>query len=262
MTIRIATWNINSIRLREALVCKVLEENEIDILCLQETKTQEQFFPRRTFEKMGYSEIFVRGQKSYNGVAIISRVGITENSSIDFCSKGDARHISARLDNGVFLHNFYVPAGGEIADRTVNEKFGHKLDFLNEMRDFSSTRKSEKLIIVGDFNIAPLSEDVSNHKQLLKVVSHTPIEIEYLNKILKEGDLIDLTRKDFPTGLLYSWWSYRSPNWEKSDKGRRLDHIWASRSLSNNFHSSKIIKKVRGFEKPSDHVPVLVDFDS
>ena len=124
MTIRIATWNINSVRLRETLVCKVLAENDIDILCLQETKTQSEFFPRRNFEKMGYSEIFVRGQKSYNGVAIISRVALIENNSIDFCEKGDARHTSARLDNGVFLHNFYVPAGGDIADRSANEKFG------------------------------------------------------------------------------------------------------------------------------------------
>ena len=262
MTIRIATWNINSVRLRETLVCKVLVENDIDILCLQETKTQLDFFPRKNFEKMGYSEIFVRGQKSYNGVAIISRVAITEDNSIDFCAKGDARHISARLDSGVILHNFYVPAGGDIADRTLNAKFGHKLDFLTEMRDFFKKRKSEKLIIVGDFNIAPREDDVWNHKQLLKVVSHTPIEVEYLNKILKDGDLIDLTRKDIPTGLLYSWWSYRSPNWEKSDRGRRLDHIWASKSISCDFHSSKLLKEVRGLEKPSDHVPVLVDFES
>jgi exodeoxyribonuclease-3 len=261
MKLRIATWNINSVRLRENLVCKILKENEIDILCLQETKTQNEFFPRKNFEKMGYSQIFVRGQKSYNGVAIISRVELSEDHSIDFCSKGDARHISAKLKDDVILHNFYVPAGGDIADRDLNQKFGHKLDFLTEMNELFKARSSKKVILTGDFNIAPREDDVWSHKQLSKVVSHTPIEIKHLNKIAEDGDLIDVTRKDIPDGLLYSWWSYRSSNWEMSNKGRRLDHIWASRSLSSQLHSSKILKRARGLEKPSDHVPVLVDFE-
>ena len=262
MGIRIATWNINSVRLREDLVCRFLNSYSPDILCLQEIKTPTEFFPRVKFENLGYNYILVRGQKSYNGVAIISRIPIEDKGFNDFCLKGDARHLAARLDCGLVLHNIYVPAGGDLPDRSLNDKFGHKIDFLVEMKNFFQSKKdSEPKLLLGDLNIAPMPYDVWSHKQLLKVVSHTPLETEHLNAVLEAGNFVDLVRKDKPEGLLYSWWSYRSPNWSIADKGRRLDHIWASEVLSERCHSSQIIREIRGWERPSDHVPVMMEMD-
>ena len=261
MKIKIATWNINSIRLRENHVCSVLLDYSPDIICLQELKAPTESVPTKKFEELGYKYSIIRGQKGYNGVAIISKIPIVDAGSCDYCLKGDARHVSARLPNGVEVQNFYIPAGGDIADRKINEKFGHKLDFLNEMKTNFQRKKLSKTILVGDLNIAPLQNDVWSHKQLTKVVSHTPIEIETLNSVLSAGDFVDITRKDLPEGLLYSWWSYRSSNWNISDRGRRLDHIWATTDIASRGHSSFILKDVRSWERPSDHVPVFAEFD-
>ena len=261
MKIKIATWNINSIRLRENHVCSVLADYAPDIICLQELKAATESVPTKKFEDLGYKYLVIRGQKGYNGVAIISRIPIVDTGHFDYCLKGDARHVSALLPNGVEIQNFYIPAGGDIADRKLNMKFGHKLDFLSEMKANFREKKLVKTILVGDLNIAPLENDVWNHKQLTKVVSHTPIEIDALKSVLMAGDFIDITRKDLPDGLLYSWWSYRSPNWVTSDRGRRLDHIWATRDIAMKSHSSFILKDARSWERPSDHVPVFAEFD-
>jgi exodeoxyribonuclease-3 len=194
-------------------------------------------------------------------VAIISRIPLLDAGHCDYCLKGDARHVTARLPNGVEIQNFYIPAGGDIADRALNEKFGHKLDFLSEMTTNFQNKKLSKTILVGDLNIAPLDKDVWNHKQLVKVVSHTPVEIDALKLVQTAGGFVDITRKDLPEGLLYSWWSYRSPNWSVSDRGRRLDHIWATSDIASKGHSSFILKEARSWVRPSDHVPVFAEFD-
>jgi exodeoxyribonuclease-3 len=261
MKIKIATWNINSIRLRENQVCSVLADYAPDIICLQELKAPTERFPAKKFEELGYKYLVIRGQKGYNGVAIISRIPIVDAGHCDYCLKGDARHASARLPNGVEIQNFYIPAGGDIADRELNKKFGHKLDFLSEMSANFKEKKLSKTILVGDLNIAPLENDVWSHRQLTKVVSHTPVEIEALNSALRAGDFVDITRKDLPEGLLFSWWSYRSQSWSISDKGRRLDHIWATSDIALKGHSSFILKEARSWERPSDHVPVFAEFD-
>ena len=116
-------------------------------------------------------------------------------------------------------------------------------------------------LLVGDFNIAPLECDVWNHKQLLGVVSHTPIEVEHLGAVQAAGAWVDVTRADIPAGPLYSWWSYRSPGWDEADKGRRLDHVWATPDIAGAGHSSRILRAARGWDKPSDHAPVLASFD-
>ena len=183
MNIKIVTWNINSIRLREDHVCYLITEYQPDIICLQELKSTTESVPTSRFEELGYTYRVIRGQKSYNGVAIISRIPIIETRFHDYCSKGDARHVSARLNNGVEIQNFYVPAGGDVADREENEKFAHKLDFLQEMKTNFIKKRLSKTIIVGDLNIAPLNEDVWSHKQLTRVVSHTPIEINALQQV-------------------------------------------------------------------------------
>ncbi|WP_370300839.1 exodeoxyribonuclease III [Pseudooceanicola sp.] len=261
MPFTLATWNLNSVRLREPLVLKLLEQELPDVLCLQECKSPMEKIPLDGFRALGYQHIIGRGQKGYNGVAILSRLPIEEVGSVDYAGLNHARHIAGRLENGVVIHNFYVPAGGDIPDREQNEKFGQKLDYLTEMRDAFHADRPERSILVGDLNIAPREDDVWNHKQLLKIVSHTPVEVEHLGAAQDAGGWVDITRKDIPEGLLYSWWSYRAKDWSAADKGRRLDHVWATPDIANAGHSSRILRDVRGWEKPSDHAPVFATFD-
>ncbi|WP_114966600.1 exodeoxyribonuclease III [Alkalilacustris brevis] len=261
MPFTIATWNINSVRLRAELVQRLLHEQAPDILCLQECKSPVEKIPAEMFARLGYGHMVARGQKGYNGVAILSRLPLEDAGNIDWCGRGDARHVAARLENGVTIHNFYIPAGGDVPDREVNEKFGHKLDFLTEMRAHFGDSRPEKAILVGDLNIAPREDDVWSHKQLLKVVSHTPVEVDHLGTAQEAGGWVDITRQDIPEGQLYSWWSYRARDWDAADKGRRLDHIWASRDIAGAGHDSRILRDVRGWDRPSDHAPVLARFD-
>ena len=261
MSFTLATWNINSVRLREGLVQRLLREEAPDILCLQECKSPVEKLPLEGFAALGYNWCVARGQKGYNGVAILSRLPITDAGDRDFAGLGHARHVAARLENGVVIQNFYVPAGGDEPDRTVNEKFGQKLDFLTEMRDVFHADRPARTILVGDLNIAPREDDVWNHKQLLKIVSHTPIEVEHLSAAQEAGGFVDVTRQDIPSGLLYSWWSYRAPDWDASDRGRRLDHVWATADIASAAHGSRILRPVRGWDQPSDHVPVFACFD-
>ena len=127
----IATWNINSIRLRIESVLDFVKKNNIDVLCLQETKTENKFFPLKKFIDNGLNHFNINGQKSYNGVAILSKLPFLEKKNIKFCGKNDARHVSVRFKNGILLHNFYVPAGGDVPDPTTNPKFRHKVFRLN-----------------------------------------------------------------------------------------------------------------------------------
>lgn len=261
MSITIATWNINSVRLRAPLVERLLQETGPDVLCLQECKSPVEKIPAEVFARAGYPFMVARGQKGYNGVAILSRLPIADAGEMDFAGLGHARHAAATLENGVTIHNFYVPAGGDKPDRTINEKFGQKLDYLSEMRDWMRDNAPRKAILVGDLNIAPREDDVWNHKALLSVVSHTPVEVEHLSAVQEAGRWVDVVRAQIPEGKLYSWWSYRSPDWAKADKGRRLDHIWASPDLANAVQTASVLRAARGWEKPSDHAPVFATFD-
>ena len=261
MPFTVATWNINSVRLREALVLKLLAEEAPDVLCLQECKSPVEKIPTAGFAELGYTHMVARGQKGYNGVAILSKLPLTDAGDQDFAGLGHARHVAARLENGVTIHNFYVPAGGDKPDREVNEKFGQKLDYLTDMRDAFFADKPAKSILVGDLNIAPREDDVWNHKNLLKIVSHTPIEVDHLGQVMDAGKWVDITRQDIPEGLLYSWWSYRAKDWDAADKGRRLDHVWATPDISNAAHGSRVLRDARGWEQPSDHAPVFATFD-
>lgn len=261
MPFTLATWNINSVRLRVDLVADLLQQEAPDVLCLQECKSPVDKIPFERFQELGYTHMVARGQKGYNGVAILSKRPIVEAAAEDFASLGHARHIAGTLDNGVTIHNFYVPAGGDEPNREKNEKFGQKLDYLTEMRDYFKATNPQKSILVGDINIAPREDDVWDHKKLLKIVSHTPIEIEHLAEVQASANWVDVTRKDIPEGLLYSWWSYRAKDWDEADKGRRLDHIWATPDIAGAAHSSRILRAARGWEKPSDHAPVFATFD-
>ena len=265
---RLATWNINSVRLRINLVLDFLTRHDIDVLCLQETKTEDQHFPAEALAEAGWPAQAVRGEKSYNGVAIISRLPLSGASHMNWAGREDCRHISAEIDTGqgaqnVRVHNFYVPAGGDVPDREENPKFGHKLDFIAEMTSHFTASPPQSAILVGDLNIAPLAEDVWSTKQLHKVVSHTPVEREGLLRLIEEGGWQDVVRSHFgPDEVLYSWWSYRARDWAASDRGRRLDHVWTSSDLAQKVTHVSIERALRGAEKPSDHVPTVIELQS
>jgi exodeoxyribonuclease-3 len=269
MSVSIATWNINSVRLRIRMVLRFLRAYAPDVLLLQEIKCTNDQFPRAAFKRAGYPYHAVHGQKGYHGVAIVSRFPLTEIATRAFCDIDHCRHISALLDFGkgpLTVHNFYIPAGGDEPDPVLNWKFKHKLDFLAELKTwFTDPAFQRGQLIAGDFNVAPHENDVWSHKQLLRIVSHTPVETAALDELLTGGHgWVDLVRKHVPySEKLYSWWSYRAADWEKADKGRRLDHIWATSDIAAHSLGAEILKPVRGWgSRPSDHVPVIVRFDA
>ena len=265
MPLKIATWNINSVRLRIGLVEQFLKDHKPDILCLQEIKCQNDQFPEKNFRKLGYEFVEVHGQKGYHGVATVSKRPLKNASSTDYCSMGDTRHLATTFEAGGLecqIHNFYVPAGGDEPDPGKNPKFDHKLRFLDEMLSLKANATKTPNILVGDLNIAPHENDVWSHKQLLKIVSHTPVETDYLDRIRDDGGWTDLVRRKIPyEDKLYSWWSYRARDWNAADKGRRLDHIWSAPELAEKLSDISVLRDARGWEKPSDHVPVIAEFD-
>src|SRR5581483_8963457 len=266
MRLSLTTWNINSVRLRINLVARFLKSARPDVLCLQETKCPDDAFPLRRFKRLGYEHIALNGQKGYHGVAVLSRFPFERVDTQNFCGKIDCRHIGvtlgerAGLKEPIVLHNFYVPAGGDEPDPAINPKFAHKLGFLDEMGAHQALRpaKNQRAILLGDLNVAPLEHDVWSHKQMLKVVSHTPVECEKLTAVQKAGGWIDSMRVLTPEPeKLYTWWSYRAmDNWKNADRGRRLDHIWASDAIAGEISSITVAKNYRGALRPSDHVPV------
>ncbi len=260
---RIATWNINSVRLRSPMLLDVMKSSDLDVICLQETKTPDEHFPLDVIKEAGYEHVHFNGMKSYNGVAIISRIPFTDKQRYARVGKDDCRHISVKFPQ-MELHNIYIPAGGDEPDRTINEKFAHKLDFVDEMADFFKEGYSaaQPLMVVGDFNIAPMEHDVWSHKQLLKVVSHTPIEVEKLKYMQASLDWVDTSRHFVAEDeKCYSWWSYRNRDWRKSNRGRRLDHMWVTQALKSKLSAHDILMDMRDLEKPSDHVPIVIEFD-
>ena len=194
---KLATWNINSVRLRLPLVLEFLNGHDIDVLCLQETKTEDAHFPSDALAQAGWRHQAYRGEKSYNGVAIISRLPLSDETHLNWAGREDCRHIAATVRDGPRVHNFYVPAGGDIPDRQANPKFGHKLDFIAEMTSHFAANPPQREILVGDLNIAPLAEDVWSTKQLQKVVSHTPVERDGLVRLIEEGGWHDAVRAHF-----------------------------------------------------------------
>ena len=271
MQIKLTTWNINSVRLRIDLVARFLKSVRPDVLCLQETKCPDDAFPRKRFKRLGYEHIALNGQKGYHGVAVVSRLPLDSQSLKSYCGKVDCRHVGvtlgekAKLRDPVTIHNYYVPAGGDEPDPKINPKFEHKLAFLDELRACANMLpgRNERSIAVGDLNVAPLEHDVWSHKQMLKIVSHTPIECEKLTAAQKAGNWIDVARTFVPpTDKLYTWWSYRAADWRASDRGRRLDHVWVSPDLAGGLKRQLVLKDARGWEKASDHVPVLLELEA
>ena len=257
---RIATWNINSVRLRLGLLERLDETLAPDVICLQETKVPDELFPDTPM----FPHVARRGMKSYNGVAVLSRHPLrVHDDAPDWCERGDCRHLHVTVAGPgapIELHNFYVPAGGDVPDPAVNLKFAHKLAFVDEVTlHFASRGVNARTVLVGDLNIAPLPTDVWSHKQLLGVVSHTPVEVAKLNAWLGVG-FVDAVRHFVPAEeRLFTWWSYRNRDWRASDRGRRLDHVWVSPDLVGGLASYRVLSEARDWTQTSDHVPVAVD---
>jgi exodeoxyribonuclease III len=263
--LRITTWNVNSIRLRMEGLGRLVREADPDVLCLQETKVRNDLFPALELRALGFEHQLLHGQPGYHGVAILSRIPLKEPRRLDWCGKIDCRHIVALLPGDIELHNVYVPAGGDLPDIELNPKFRHKLEFLAALTDwFRQCRETgRRVMLVGDLNVAPLETDVWNHKQLLKVVSHTPTEVAALGALQASQGWIDAVRRFIPPSeRLYTWWSYRAFDWSASDRGRRLDHIWVTPELSPQLLGIEVMRAARGWPQPSDHVPVTVDLET
>jgi exodeoxyribonuclease-3 len=261
---RIVTWNINSVRLRMPLLRRLSEETAADVICLQETKVADELFPHGEIEDL-FPFRQVNGIKAYNGVAILSKRPFQAGGSLNWCDRADGRYAFMRFAGGLEVHNFYVPAGGDIPDPAANPKFAHKLHFLEEMTTWSAEQAHSKAkrVLVGDLNIAPGEHDVWSHKQLLDVVSHTPVEVDRMHRLLDTQNWIDVARHFVPADeKLYSWWSYRARDWRATNRGRRLDHVWVTPTLQAKLARFEILADVRDWHKASDHVPVVVDLDA
>jgi len=260
---RLVTWNINSLRLRLPLLAEIVAALNPDVICLQETKVPDELFPAEGCRALGFPHLAYHGMKGYNGVAILSRLPLDDVRTPLWCDRLDCRHLIANV-SGVEVHSLYVPAGGDIPDPESNPKFADKLAFLAEITGWfrRSYTPDRRLVLAGDLNIAPLPTDVWSHKQLLTVVSHTPAEVAALDELQASLGWVDAVRAFVPPEeRLYTWWSYRSPDWSKNDRGRRLDHIWVTPALASGLRSTLVARECRQWTQPSDHVPVLIELE-
>ncbi len=257
---KILSWNINSIKVRLVLIEKLIKMISPDVLCFQETKILDKDFPIQKFKSLGYLHAVFRGQKAYNGVAILSKMPIEDSFVLSIFNE-DARHVSVKIHN-VYITNIYVPAGGDIPDSKINPKFEHKMEFIYFLDKWykDNLRFYPRHVLVGDFNVAPQENDVWSSKALKNVVSHSFIEREMIKKFYRSHGFIDVFRNDSNKDKkIFSWWSYRNKDWKKSNRGRRLDHIWITQDLKKYFVSSEIFSFFRDFESPSDHVPCVLE---
>jgi len=261
----IATWNVNSIRTRLSQIIDWFHKVNPDIVCLQETKVMDDSFPVEPFEKLGYS-IEVYGQKSYNGVAIISK------TKAENVKKGFYGHIDPNQDieifldqkrlisadfNGIKIINVYVPNGSS----PESNKFEYKINWLNCLASFldEQEKKGELICLMGDFNVAPSRKDIHDPDRYEGGIMASEIERNALNNVLKKR-LIDSFRIFEQNTGHWSWWDYRNNAFELN-KGWRIDHIYISKELSSKLKSCVIDSSPRGNFRPSDHAPVMIDLN-
>ena len=253
----VATWNVNSIRTRLSQVIGWIDQVKPDILCLQETKVMDESFPVEPFEKLGYSvEVF--GQKSYNGVAIISKIEL-ENVKKGFygCKESDQKRLIAADINGIKIINVYVPNGSSLE----SDKFNYKINWLNSLASLLDELEKEGALIclMGDFNVAPSNLDIHDSNKYEGGIMASELERNALNNVLK-GRLIDSFRMFEKNTGHWSWWDYRNNSYELN-KGWRIDHIYISKELSSKLKSCVIDSSPRANSRPSDHAPVMIDLD-
>ena len=261
----IATWNVNSVRTRLSQITNWIKEVNPDILCLQETKVIDDAFPSSHFEELGY-EVIIHGQKSYNGVAIISKFKI-ENVKKGFTNENKEEKFSLYINeqkrlisadiNGLKIINVYVPNGSSID----SDKFDYKIKWLNHLSAFldEQVKDDDLVCFVGDFNIAPREIDIHAPQKYEGGIMASKIERESLNNVLK-GRFIDSFRIFEKNTGHWSWWDYRNNAYELN-KGWRIDHIYISKNLSSKLKSCVIERNQRENLQPSDHAPVLINLE-
>ncbi len=265
---KIATWNVNSVRSRLEHVTDWLQENPVDALCLQETKVVEELFPREAIEALGY-HCYVSGQKSYNGVAILTKepmeqVDVGFGAIVDAEIVGDLdtqKRVISGVIKGVRIVNLYVPNGSSVG----SEKFEYKLNWLNLLGTYLKTllESEPEVSVCGDFNIAFEDKDIykeDGDKSIAKHVMSSPVEREALQTHIFDQGFIDAFRKFTPEKGHYSWWDYRTAAF-RGDRGWRIDHHYVSPALHEAAIACTIDKAPRGREKPSDHTPVILELD-
>ena len=259
----IASWNVNSVRTRLDHVLAWLQSHQPDLLCLQETKVDDPLFPQTAFESIGYRVSF-HGQKSYNGVALISRTPL-DDVRCGFIGElpgdpeadelGEQKRVISALLDGVRVVNLYVPNGSSL----TSDKYPYKLKWLNCLKRYreAAQERDEPLCIVGDFNIGMEARDIHDPERLTGGIMASDAERTALKEALGEG-MVDVFRAFEPDAGHWSWWDYRSGAWNR-DSGWRIDHIYLSEDLLDLARSCVIHKQERGKEQPSDHAPVVVD---
>ena len=258
---KILSWNINSVRLRQSSLKRLLKREEPDVVCLQETKVVDDLFPMSTFMPLGYEHSIIFGQKANYGVAILSKMPFVSWEKKYWCRRSDRRHVFVTFRNGIELHNIYAPAGGYIPNPDTNPKFAHKLEFFSEVTSWFQKRDvlGRSVVLVGDLNIAPLPTDVWSHKKLSRVVTHSPVEVAHLDGLARSMRWVDVIRHFVPEDKkIFTWWSYRTLDWRKANKGRRLDHAWVTPNLLSSLKTASVLERVRGWKQPSDHAPIMI----
>jgi exodeoxyribonuclease-3 len=258
---QIATWNVNSIRTRQQIVTDWLQQNPVDVLCLQETKVRDEQFPLAPFTELGY-HVAISGQKSYNGVAILSRevlrdvsCGFSPILGDDVGEFDEQKRVISGVVNNVRIVNLYVPNGSSLG----SEKYEYKLAWLKLLKQYLQTfKESREICICGDFNIALEDKDIYNPKGKEKHIMSSPAERNALQDVLTVG-FKDAFRKFTTEAGHYSWWDYRAAGFQR-DRGWRIDHHYLTPNLYERATSCWIDVKPRKLEKPSDHAPVIVQF--
>ncbi len=245
-------------------IAQFLRDNPADIVCMQEIKCQAHEFPHDAFRALGFEHVLVTGQKGWHGVALASKVPFEVLDAPAFCRRGEARAQAVRIGD-VEVWNFYIPAGGDVPDRATNDKFDRKLEFYERMsRHLTARPHDHPLLICGDLNIAPGEHDVWSHRQMLKIISHTPAEIAAFEDFMARGRLHDPFRAAYPhPEKIFTWWSYRATDFRKSNRGLRLDHILLNPGLMARVQGdigAQIHDIVREWERPSDHAPIQITF--
>lgn len=253
---RIATWNVNSIRVRLPHVLDWLGKHQPDVLCLQETKVTDEDFPAADFEQAGYTAVF-SGQKSYNGVATLSRKPARDVACSLPKADGTQKRLLAASVNGVRIVNVYVPNGEAVG----SDKYGYKLAWLKALKAYlkSELETHPKLAVLGDFNIAPEERDVHDPKRWEGSVLFSDKERAAFQGLVATG-LADIFRRFDQPLMSFTWWDYRMSAFQRNH-GLRIDHILASRALASACQSCHIDPIPRGLERPSDHAPVIAEFD-
>ncbi|MEL6501269.1 MAG: exodeoxyribonuclease III [Cyanobacteria bacterium J06623_1] len=258
---KVATWNVNSIRSRLQIVTDWLQQHRVDVLCLQETKVQDQDFPRSHFEELGYN-IYISGQKSYNGVALFSSKPLEDVSCGFSPIVGEVgeldvqKRVISGIADGIRIVNLYVPNGSALG----SDKYAYKLEWLGLLRQYLQTlqTRGQEICVCGDFNIALEDKDIYTNKARDKHIMSSPVEREALSQILQLG-FQDAFRKFTDEPGQFSWWDYRSGGFSRN-RGWRIDHHYLTEQLYQQASNCWIDVEPRKLEKPSDHAPVIVEF--